>query len=210
VKKLSKFLASRLVAGVFVVAPIYLTVLLLLKVMKSLSRLVQPFVKLLPEWLPADRILSLLLVLFVCFLIGVAVRTPIGRTAWARVENSLFRRVPGYELFRGFTQRLSGEAHDQTWEPALAEIEEALVPAFIVEELKDGRFAVFVPAVPTPFTGAIYILTPDRVHPLNIPLTHAIKVVSQWGSGCKDLIAAMETSKISLSGTGRDGVRTLQ
>jgi hypothetical protein len=52
------------------------------------------------------------------------------------------------------------------------------------------------PAVPTPFTGAIYILTPDRVHPLNIPLTHAIKVVSQWGSGCRDLIAAMETSKM--------------
>jgi uncharacterized membrane protein len=209
VKKLSEFLVSRVVAGLLIITPIYLAALLLLKAMKSLSRLVRPLAELLPKWLPADRILSLLLVLFVCFLVGLAVQTPKGRTGWARIENSVFRRIPGYEFFRGFTQRLGGEAQDQTWEPALAEIEEALVPAFIVEELKDGRFAVFVPSVPTPFTGAIYILTPDRVHPLNIPLTQAIKVVSQWGSGCRDLIAAMETSKMPSSATRGDGVRTV-
>ncbi len=209
-KKLSEFLVSRFVAGLLIITPIYLAALLLLKAMKSLARLVRPLAALLPKWLPADHILSLLLVLVVCFLIGLAVRTPIGRTGWERIENSLFRRIPGYELFRAFTQRLGGEARDQTWKPALAEIEEALVPAFIVEELKNGRFAVFVPAVPTPLTGAIYILTPERVHLLNIPLAHAIKVVSQWGLGCRDLIAAMETSKMPSSGTSGDGVQTVR
>ena len=36
------------------------------------------------------------------------------------------------------------------FEVLLAEIEEALVPAFIIEELADGRYTVFVPSVPTP------------------------------------------------------------
>ncbi|HKF55632.1 MAG TPA: hypothetical protein VKJ45_09320 [Blastocatellia bacterium] len=85
----------------------------------------------------------------------------------------------------------------------MAEIEDALVPAFIIEELEDGRFTVFVPSVPTPLTGAIYILSPHRVHPLNISLTHAIKAVSRWGSGSKGLVAAMERSKTPSSGTGR-------
>ena len=40
------------------------------------------------------------------------------------------------------------------WKPALVEIEEALVPAFIIEELEDQRVTVFVPSVPTPFAGA--------------------------------------------------------
>ena len=70
--------------------------------------------------------------------------------------------------------------------------EEALVPAFIIEKLEDGRFTVFIPSVPTPLAGAIYILTPDRVHPLDIPLTHAMRVVSQWGSGAKELVAAIK------------------
>ena len=73
----------------------------------------------------------------------------------------------------------------------LVEIEDALVPAFIVEELVDGRFTVFVPSVPTPFAGAVYILSRERVHLLDIPFSQAIKSVSRWGSGSADLVAAM-------------------
>jgi uncharacterized membrane protein len=87
---------------------------------------------------------------------------------------------------------MAGKSEENIWKPALAEIEDALVPAFIVEELDDGRFTVFVPSVPTPFAGAVYILGRDRVHPVDIPFTQAIKTVSRWGSGSKDLVAAME------------------
>lgn len=90
----------------------------------------------------------------------------------------MFQRVPGYQLFRSLTQRLAGQEGDTAWKPALAEIEEALVPAFIIEELEDGRFTVFVPSVPTPLAGSIYILASGRVHPLNIPFTQAIKTDS--------------------------------
>jgi uncharacterized membrane protein len=195
VKKLGKFVVSTLLAGLLVLAPIYLAALLLLKAGNSLIGLVRPFAKLLPEWLPAEHILSVLLVLVICFLIGVGVRTRMGRTVWERVENVLFHKIPGYELFRSLTQRLAGQSETQAWKPALAEIEEALVPAFIIEELDDGRFTVFVPSVPTPLAGAIYILSPDRVHPLNVPLRAAVKTLSRWGSGSKDLVAAMEREK---------------
>jgi len=91
---------------------------------------------------------------------------------------------------RSLTQRLAGESEGKAWRPALAEIEESLVPAFIIEELENGHFTVFVPSIPTPFAGAVYILSPDRVHPLNVPFAQAVRVISQWGSGCKDLVAA--------------------
>jgi hypothetical protein len=45
--------------------------------------------------------------------------------------------------------------------PALAEIEEALVPALIVEKLEDGSYTVLVPSVPTPMAGAIYTCRPN-------------------------------------------------
>lgn len=194
-KKLSVYIVSRLVAGLLVAIPIYLAILLLLKAAKSLSALVAPLAKVLPEWLPAERLFSLLLVLFVCFLIGFAVRTAKGRAAWAGIETSLFQKIPGYELLRSLTQRVAGESQGQAWKPALAEIEEALVPAFIIEALEDGRFTVFVPSVPTPLAGAVYILTPERVHPLDVPFTHMVKAVSRWGSGSKDLVAAMDRNK---------------
>jgi len=89
----------------------------------------------------------------------------------------------------------------------LAEIEEALVPAFIVEELDDGRLTVFDPSVPTALAGGVYILSPNRVHALNIPFTQAVKVISRWGSGSKDLVAAMRLSAVTGSGTLRSNPR---
>ena len=189
-----EFLVNALLGGLLIVVPIYLAVLVLLKGMKSVAALLRPFTMLLPDWLPAENLLSLALVLVVCFLLGVAVRTRVGRTLRERVEKSLFERLPGYALFRSLTQRLAGEGRESAWKPALVEIEEALVPAFIIEELDDGRFTVFVPSVPTPFAGAVYILTPERVHALDVPFTQAIQSVSRWGSGSKDLVAAMTKS----------------
>ena len=153
-----EFLANVLVGGLLIVLPIYLAVLVLLKGMQSAAALLRPLTVLLPAWLPAAGLLSLALVLVVCFLIGVAVRTRVGRILRERVERSLFERLPGYALFRSLTQRLAGEGRESAWKPALVEIEEALVPAFIIEELEDGRFTVFRPVSP-------HALRRSRLHP---------------------------------------------
>ena len=64
-------------------------------------------------------------------------------------------------------------------------------PGFIIEELDDGRLTVFVPSVPTPLAGAVYVLARERVHLLDVPFTQAIRSISRWGSGSKELVAAM-------------------
>ena len=195
--KESRTFGATLVGGILVVVPVYLGVLLLLKATKSLADLLKPITALFPRWLPGDQMLSVLLLLAICFLVGVAIGTPAGRRIEKRIEHSLFEKIPGYALFRSLTQRLVGESQDEAWKPALAEIEHALVPAFIIEEHADGRFTIFVPSVPTPLAGAVYVLTADRVHPVDIAFTQALKTVSRWGAGCKDLVAAMEGPKQS-------------
>ena len=186
-----EFVMSTVVGGVLIVVPVYLAVLLLLKGMKSAAGLVRPVAALLPDWIPAEGFFSLVLVLTICFLIGIAVRTRSGRAVRERMEVAFFGRLPGYGLIRSLTQRLAGDSDENAWTPALVEIEEALVPAFIIEALDDGRFTVFVPSVPTPLAGAVYILSPERVHIIDVPFTQAIRSISRWGSGSRDLVAAM-------------------
>ena len=185
------FISARIVTGMLIVVPAYLAVLLLVQGMKSVGSLVRPVAVLLPDWIPAERLLSLVLVLALCFLVGVAMRTRAGRMARERVERNLFERLPGYGLIRSLTQRLAGDGEEHEWQPVLVELEDALVPAFIIEELDDGRFTVFVPSVPTPFAGAVYILAKERVHLLEIPFTKALSTISRWGSGSDELVAAM-------------------
>ena len=94
-KHAREFITSTVIAGVFIVVPVYLAVLLLLKGMKSVGGLVRPIAALVPDWLPAEGLLSLLLVLALCFLVGVAVRTRRGArlaSAWRRCSS---RGFPG-------------------------------------------------------------------------------------------------------------------
>jgi uncharacterized membrane protein len=191
------FIVKSVLGGLLIIVPVYLAILLLLKGMKSVVGLVRPFALLLPDWVPADKLLSLLFVFLICFLIGVAVRTRAGRAIRERIEKTFFERIPGYALIRSLTQQLAGESREKVWKPALAEIEDALVPAFIIEEFEDGRYTIFVPSIPTPLAGAVYILDRKRVHPLDVPFTEALLTVSRWGSGAKDLVTIMEKEGIS-------------
>jgi uncharacterized membrane protein len=134
--------SKALIRGLLIVVPVYLAILLLLKGMKSVANLVRPFTALLPDWVPAEELLSLLLVLAICAVIGATVGTRIGRGARDWLERS-----------------------------------------------------VFVPAIPTPFAGAVYVLDRQRVHPVDVPFTDAIRVISRWGSGAQNLVAAMERGK---------------
>jgi len=78
-----------------------------------------------------------------------------------------------------------------------SKIEEALVPALIIEKLDDGSFTVLLPSVPTPMAGALYILPPERVHPVDVPFTATLKVFSKWGTGAGELVRAMQPRSIS-------------
>jgi uncharacterized membrane protein len=185
------FVANAVVGGLLVLVPVYIAVLLLGKAMQTGASAVKPLADLLPSWLPAQHVLSLLLVLLVCFAIGLLVRTSTGSAVREQLDRSVFGRLPGYETLRSLSRQVAGRADEAGWKPVIVEIEDALVPAFVVEKLDDGRYTVFVPSVPTPFAGAIYVMSPERVHKVDVPVGQAVRAISQWGVGTKGLIEKM-------------------
>jgi uncharacterized membrane protein len=199
-KRALVFTTRALFSGLFIVIPLYLAVLLLLKGMQSVVGLVRPFALLLPDWVPAETALSLLLVLLICVLIGAAVRTRAGQAARNRIERTFFERIPGYALLRSLTQQMAGSSRENIWKPALLQTDEGLVLAFVIEEFGDGRYTVFVPSIPTPLAGAVYVVDARRVHALDVPFTDALRTISRWGSGARDLVAAMERGEKARTG----------
>ena len=113
--------------------------------------------------LPADvqfrRIIAMLIVVAVCFVAGLIVRTGPGLRAKNAFDRVLLEKIPGYTLLRGLAGRLDSNNKSEMFAVALVEIEEALVPAFIVESSTMEAMLFFVPSVPTPAAGAICIIT---------------------------------------------------
>jgi len=98
------------------------------------------------------------------------------------ITQHILDRIPGFAVMRSMSRQLAGEKDEQSFQPALVEIEEALVPAFIMEKHMDGQFTVFVSSSPTPMAGAIYILQSERVHPVDVPLRKAMLCVTKRGA----------------------------
>jgi len=192
IKGLLEFLKTTLIGGLLVVVPAYLAVLLLGKAIGGLLALFGPVVALLPEGVHHFRkIVAIGLVVLLCFVLGLIARTAVGRRAIELFERRVLERLPGFALLRSVVRRVSGSSDDAQFQPVLVEIEEALTPAFIVEELGDDRFVVLVPSVPTPAAGSLYILPRERVHWVDASMTEAVAVITRWGAGTSKLVKAM-------------------
>jgi uncharacterized membrane protein len=191
-KALVEFLKTTLIGGLLIVVPVYLTLLLLGKALKGMVALLAPIVALLPERVHHfGQIFAIVLVVLVCFLLGLIARTGLGRRAIEAFERRVLERMPGFAMLRSVVRRVSGSSDDAQFQPVLVEIEEARTPAFIVEELDDDRFVVLVPSVPTPAAGSLYILPRQRVHWVDVPVTEAVAVITRWGTGTSKLLKAM-------------------
>ena len=198
-RSIAEFTKTALIGGVLVILPIYLSVLLLLKAVGAIMGLVAPISQGLPESLPFRELIAILILVVVCFVSGIAVRTGTGLRAKNALERSLLEKIPGYALIRGLAGKIFGGSDEQSFTVVLAEIEDALVPAFLIEDCGNGQCAIFVPSVPTPAAGAIYIIARERVHLVDVPFTQAVSVISKWGAGSKALLAGMKRDTVGIT-----------
>lgn len=187
------FIKSTLLGGALVMLPLGLVLMIVLKMMDLIVPFATPIVEWLPRSLRYPAAIGVLMLLVACLIAGLLAQTHVGRRFGSSVEGAIFNRIPGYSTVRSLTRRIGNVEESHRFAPALVEVENALVPAFVVEEHADGRYTVFVPSAPTPAVGAIYIIARERVHIVDTPFMNAVKCISTWGVGAKDLVPAMRT-----------------
>lgn len=194
-KQLLAFLKATLLGGALFVLPAWLAALLVAKALIQLQVVMKPVISHLPESIAHPRIIAIALLLAVCFLTGLVIRTTIGAHLQGIVEKRVLEKLPGYTMLRGFAGQLTKFEKTEGFRPVLVELEEALVPALLVEENTGERCTVFVPSVPAPMTGALYIIARSRVHSLDLPVMTMMKCISKWGAGSSQLVAAYDAAR---------------
>jgi uncharacterized membrane protein len=183
------FLKTTLRGGFFVVLPIVIVILVIIEAVDLLIVVFSPIT----ELLPVDEIggievataVAVLILLLMCFLIGLAMKMPIGVRFGSWLNHTVFSRIPGYTMVKELTQGFSGDAAERSLlQPAVVTMPlESLVLAFIIEEHNNGDFTIFIPAVPTPNIGRIEYVHADRVRKLDVPASSVANSMMQWGVG---------------------------
>jgi len=194
-KALGEFIRTTFVGGLLVILPFGLVVMLVMKLAGMLKPFADAIAGWLPRWLHFPDLVALVLFLLVCLFVGLLARTRAGKEVGSFFERAVLNHIPGYSSVRSFTRRIGDLEETEKFAPALAEIEDSLVPAFVVEKHVDGRYTIFVPSAPTPGVGAIYIMSSERVHLLDVTFLKAARCVTSWGAGSAELLKAMRASE---------------
>src|SRR5512134_1969593 len=106
-KTLAEFTRTTLIGGVLIILPIYLAVLLLAKMVKSLLALLAPVTAQIPAGVEFRQAVAILLLVVVCFVVGLIVRTGPGLRAKNAFELAVLEKLPGYTFLRGLAKRVT-------------------------------------------------------------------------------------------------------
>lgn len=191
-KALLAFVKATFIGGMLFLVPVVATIMILSKAVKFGARILHPVEQLLPNrtvvGIAVADILAVIALLAIGVAAGLFAQTVIGQRVSHRVERLILSKIPGYTLLKGVAEDSNPLGGKTGMKVALANIDDAWLLAFIVEQLEDGDLVVFVPSAPTPTAGNVYMMTERQVRRLDVPVSAAVKCIMRLGVGVGDLV----------------------
>jgi len=197
VRIFSRFFKATIVGGLLFMVPLILMVVVLQKGLGLVRKIVVPLAKYFPErtflGVGMTTILSIAVIVLLCFLFGLVARTAAGKKVRDWLEFTIMGKLPGYALVKGVIQGATGLENEEDVTIALVRIEDAWQIGFVVEVHSDGHRTVYLPGVPNPASGSIFYITEDRIRPIDAKMGQMLTVIRHLGIGSKDLLAGKLT-----------------
>jgi uncharacterized membrane protein len=193
-ERLKTFVKTTMIGGIGVILPVIILVLVFSWLFRFVARNVRPLTNLIfadPEamGLFAD-IISIILIITVCFLIGMFVKTKVGTYVHNSLERLLLEKIPGYNIAKDTVEHFIGGEELPFSSVALVKPfdNDTLMTGFITDKHVDGSYTVFVPTGPNPTSGNIMHVAPENVFIVDVPAEHVMKSIIACGAGSNELI----------------------
>ncbi len=182
-----RILRTTIVGGIFFLIPFVVIIIVFSKAVRILRVITAPVAEHIPIksalGMETPRILAIVLLIVFCFLAGLIARTRLARKLVGWLEANLLSNIPGYSFIKKIGEEAAGAIPAGSHEVVLVCFDDAWQIGFLMERISDGQVVVFIPDSPTPWAGGVFILSEDRIKPLNVPSTAAIKSLQRYGEG---------------------------
>ena len=192
--RIKQFFINTIIGGLLVILPVALFLFIMSWVFGIVRSAIAPLTNALLERtaLPeivADLIVVLALVIL-CFVVGMTLRTRIGKWIYFFLEAKLLRKAPGYGIIKETVAQFIGKKKSPFSATALVHTfgNDTMVSAFITDEHSDGSFTVFVPTGPNPTSGNIYHLPAAQVRKIDAPADEMMRSIISCGAGSSELL----------------------
>jgi uncharacterized membrane protein len=188
---LAKLFRATLIGGLIVLFPLFGCVYIIVFIGGLLTSMIKPFLSFLPENqfanLPNTDIVSIFIVVLLCFLTGLSVQTSVGKAFNSRLSHTL-DKIPLYRMLRRIGL-IFFDDEDPRGTPVLVEIDNTKQFGFMIEQNGAEECTVFFPGSPSPISGNIMIVKVGMVQKLNVNTGDIARVLGAFGAGTEALFA---------------------
>ena len=125
------------------------------------------------------------------FVLGIAVKTGMGRFVQQHLEARILAFAPGYKLIKETVLQFMGRKKSPFSSVALVQLYESrtMVTAFITDDEGGDHVTVFVPTGPNPTSGQIFHVERQFVHPADVGVEEAMRSIISCGAGSGALLS---------------------
>ncbi len=169
--RIRTFIITTLIGGFVVLLPLAIFVLIIKIIINLVAGLLAPISNLIKNELDLQvpdiliGIIAFAIVIFVCFMIGLFIRTQIGLSTLRYFERTYLLKLPFYGVIKETVQQFTGAKKMPFTDVVLIDVfgNGTRMTGFITDEHPSGNLTVFVPTGPNPTNGFIFHVTKAQV-----------------------------------------------
>ncbi len=189
-----KFIKTTVLGGILFLVPIVIFFAVIGKALKLIHQVVAPMAHLVPVesigGLAVVQLIAIGLLVLVCFIAGLAARTPAARGLVQSLEANVLDKIPAYALMKAKTGSVLSPEDTQDMQPVLIQFDDSWQIGFEVEKYDGDKSLVFLPGAPDPWSGSVCAVTADRLRPLPLNIKQVSGLMKRVGKGSGEALQA--------------------
>ncbi|WP_456312815.1 DUF502 domain-containing protein [Pseudomonas shirazensis] len=191
-KSIFKIIKATFLGGIFFLAPLILLVVLFEKGYVLVQKITLPLVSHFPRvkflGLAIQELVGILIIIIICFVAGILGRTAKAKKLIQKLENGILTFVPGYSFMKNMNENIMGFESNKDLKVVLVPTDAGLQFAFLIEQIDENNFSVFIPDAPNPWSGSVCFVDKKDIKEVEISQKEALACIRKLGYGSGKLL----------------------
>ncbi|WP_294958884.1 DUF502 domain-containing protein [uncultured Flavobacterium sp.] len=191
-KSIFRIIKATFLGGILFLAPLVVLLIILEKGYGIIQKITLPFANHLPRihvlGIALQELVGIIIIILICFLAGLLAKSAQAKRLIQRLEDGILSFVPGYSFMKNMNENIMGLESKEDLKVILVPTDAGLQFAFLIEEINENKFAVFIPDAPNPWSGSVVFVEKKDITDVDISQKQALACIRKLGFGSKILL----------------------
>ncbi|KAF2334465.1 DUF502 domain-containing protein [Flavobacterium daemonense] len=191
-KSILKIIKATFLGGILFLVPLVVLLVVLEKgygiVQKTTLPIANNFPKVNVLGVAIQELIGILIIILICLFAGLLARTMVAKRLVQKLEDGVLSFVPGYSFMKSMNENILGIESNDDLKVILVPTDAGLQFAFLIEQISEEKFTVFIPDAPNPWSGSVVFVDKKDIQDIDITQKQALACIRKLGFGSGELL----------------------